>query len=191
MAYRYAGVGGAGDAPLVVTSEDPKYADGTTTDPKYPSGGAVVVVPGPADLRSMPNILPPTVLPTPVSTTQAPVSPTLPPMISTSQQSGGGFITSSGLFGVEWKWWLLGGIAVLVVRSASRPKPAVTANRRRVRRNTGFLVTGSRVHGARGAGTIVEVHGENASVRWDSGGSPKWVKRSSLTANKRRARRSR
>jgi hypothetical protein len=57
-------------------------------------------------------------------------------MTSSAQTAAPGrFISSDGLFGVQWKWWLLGGVVLLVVRgSRGGTSPAVTPNSRR-RRN--------------------------------------------------------
>lgn len=84
---------------------------------------------------------------------------------------------------------MIGGGTLLAIGAfalvfGGKKKAAPTPNRRgrkrrRVRRNVGYVASGARVHGSRGLGTVAEVHGENASVRWDSGGT-RWVKRSSL-----------
>ena len=89
---------------------------------------------------------------------------------------GGGSLLAIGVFVLLTS----GKKAAPTPNRGGKKKRAKKRARRRVRRNIGHVTSGARVHGSRGTGTVVEVHGENASVRWDSGGTPKWVRRSSL-----------
>jgi hypothetical protein len=100
---------------------------------------------------------------------------------------------SAGPMGISLKWWAIGAAGAAVVgymmmgrkvtanSRRRRHSKRRSSNRRGVRRNIGYVVSGTRVHGRNGTGTVVEVHGENAQIRWDSGRTqPKWVKRASL-----------
>lgn len=117
MAYRH--YGGFGQ------TVDPKYDGTATEEPKKDE-----VVPSPTEITPLPNILPAA-----TPTTQAPAAPVVPlPAMTASSAQSSGLISGDGLFGVPWRWWIIGGIALLVLRSRGGQPAKVASNARRRRR---------------------------------------------------------